>query len=78
MIITTVGRQTLGEEYCDLMQIQASRMTAPIVLERLLLLFWQVIIPYSINKAAHQLTRATRQPSGRTGPSDAPIAHLTK
>eukprot|EP01122_Echinamoeba_exundans_P013378 TRINITY_DN5837_c0_g2_i1.p1 TRINITY_DN5837_c0_g2~~TRINITY_DN5837_c0_g2_i1.p1 ORF type:complete len:355 (-),score=39.81 TRINITY_DN5837_c0_g2_i1:147-1172(-) len=65
-LTTLVGRQTLGEEYCDLMQIQASRMTAPIVFERLLLLFWQVIIPYSINKAAHQLTKATRQPTGHT------------
>jgi len=52
---TLLGQQTLGEEYCDIMQIKEKRLTALLFSERFLLLIWQVLIPYGLNKLVHRL-----------------------
>lgn len=59
-VSSLLGRQTLGEEYCDIMQIKQTRLTAVIFSERFLLLLWQVIVPYALNKLIHRLEILTQ------------------
>ncbi|KAG0197693.1 peroxisome biogenesis factor 10 [Mortierella sp. GBA30] len=51
---------TLGEEYCDIMQINSSCGTFPSLPRRSALVFWHVLIPYIYSKGAQELRRRTR------------------
>jgi len=55
-----IGRQTLGEEYCDIMQVKQNRLTSLFLSERFLLLMWQVLMPYVFNRIIKKLTVLTQ------------------
>jgi len=59
-VSSLLGQQTLGEEYCDIMQIKETRLTSLFFSERFLLLVWQVIVPYALNKLIHRLELLTQ------------------
>lgn len=43
---TLLGRQTLGEEYCDIMQVDGKRIIPPSILQRSSLVALTVLAPY--------------------------------
>ncbi|KAF9916924.1 peroxisome biogenesis factor 10 [Lobosporangium transversale] len=59
-LTTLLGTQTLGEEYCDIMQINSSTGTFPSLARRSALIFWHVLIPYIYSKGTQELRRRTR------------------
>ncbi|KAF9435097.1 peroxisome biogenesis factor 10 [Entomortierella beljakovae] len=59
-LTTLLGTQTLGEEYCDIMQINGSSGTFPSLPRRSALIFWHVLIPYIYSKGAQELRKRTR------------------
>ncbi|KAI1314650.1 peroxisome biogenesis factor 10 [Mortierella claussenii] len=59
-LTTLLGTQTLGEEYCDIMQINSSSGTFPSLARRSVLVFWHVLVPYIYSKGAQELRRRTR------------------
>ncbi|KAG0314066.1 peroxisome biogenesis factor 10 [Dissophora globulifera] len=59
-LTTLLGTQTLGEEYCDIMQIRSSSGTFPSVGRRSALVFWHVLVPYLYSKGAQELRRRTQ------------------
>ncbi|KAG0370227.1 peroxisome biogenesis factor 10 [Gamsiella multidivaricata] len=59
-LTTLLGMQTLGEEYCDIMQIKSSAGTFPSLPRRSALVFWHVLVPYLYSKGAQELRRRTR------------------
>ncbi|KAK3827277.1 MAG: Pex12 amino terminal region-domain-containing protein [Linnemannia elongata] len=65
-LTTLLGTQTLGEEYCDIMQINSSSGTFPSLPRRSTLVFWHVLVPYIYSKGAQELRRRTKpQPPQR-------------
>ncbi|KAF9927519.1 peroxisome biogenesis factor 10 [Linnemannia zychae] len=59
-LTTLLGTQTLGEEYCDIMQINSSSGTFPSLPRRSALVFWHVLIPYIYSKGSQELRRRAR------------------
>ncbi|CAG8568190.1 5323_t:CDS:2 [Ambispora gerdemannii] len=59
-LTTLLGTQTLGEEYCDILQISESTGKFPIVQKRAWLIFWHVILPYLYNRGTVELRRLTK------------------
>ncbi|KAF9175035.1 peroxisome biogenesis factor 10 [Mortierella sp. AD011] len=59
-LTTLLGTQTLGEEYCDIMQIRGSSGTFPSLARRSALVFWHVLVPYIYSKGAQELRKRTR------------------
>ncbi|KAF9106070.1 peroxisome biogenesis factor 10 [Mortierella sp. AM989] len=59
-LTTLLGTQTLGEEYCDIMQIKGSAGTFPSLPRRSALVFWHVLVPYIYSKGAQELRKRTR------------------
>eukprot|EP00002_Diphylleia_rotans_P011885 TRINITY_DN2338_c0_g1_i18.p1 TRINITY_DN2338_c0_g1~~TRINITY_DN2338_c0_g1_i18.p1 ORF type:complete len:316 (+),score=50.81 TRINITY_DN2338_c0_g1_i18:51-998(+) len=53
-LTTMRGSQTLGEEYCDIVQV-TQKYNVPTVMHRSRLIFWQVMMPYIINKSKARL-----------------------
>ncbi|KAF9945927.1 peroxisome biogenesis factor 10 [Mortierella alpina] len=69
-LTTLLGTQTLGEEYCDIMQINSSTGTFPSLPRRSALVFWHVLVPYIYSKGAQELRRRTRpQQPQRSSPA---------
>ncbi|KAF9431197.1 peroxisome biogenesis factor 10 [Podila epigama] len=60
-LTTLLGTQTLGEEYCDIMQISSSTNTFPSLPRRSALVFWHVLVPYLYSKGSQELRRRARQ-----------------
>ncbi|KAG0347048.1 peroxisome biogenesis factor 10 [Podila humilis] len=59
-LTTLLGTQTLGEEYCDIMQIRSSTSTFPSLPRRSALVFWHVLVPYLYSKGSQELRKRTR------------------
>ncbi|KAG0334142.1 peroxisome biogenesis factor 10 [Podila horticola] len=59
-LTTLLGTQTLGEEYCDIMQIRSSTNTFPSLPRRSALVFWHVLVPYLYSKGSQELRKRTR------------------
>ncbi|CAG8549054.1 10043_t:CDS:2, partial [Acaulospora morrowiae] len=59
-LTTLLGTQTLGEEYCDIMQISESTKKVPIIRKRATLIFWHVIFPYFYTKGINKIRRNAR------------------
>ncbi|KAF8926171.1 peroxisome biogenesis factor 10 [Dissophora ornata] len=59
-LTTLLGTQTLGEEYCDIMQIRSSAGTFPSLARRSALVFWHVLVPYIYSRGAQELRRRTQ------------------
>ncbi|KAF9159230.1 peroxisome biogenesis factor 10 [Actinomortierella ambigua] len=59
-LTTLLGMQTLGEEYCDIMQISNTTKTFPTLARRSALVFWHVLMPYLYSKGSQELRRRTR------------------
>jgi peroxin-10 len=71
-VTTAVGQQTLGEEYCDIIQIE-NRRTLPLVAEeRIFLILFHVLIPYSLNKLNSWASSLQRTEGIENHPSNAP------
>ncbi|MCJ1257069.1 peroxisome biogenesis factor 10 [Lignoscripta atroalba] len=49
-LTTLVGNRTLGEEYCDIIQIEDSTLRLPSVLRRAGYILSTVLLPYALNK----------------------------
>eukprot|EP01112_Ceratiomyxa_fruticulosa_P005684 TRINITY_DN1648_c0_g1_i1.p1 TRINITY_DN1648_c0_g1~~TRINITY_DN1648_c0_g1_i1.p1 ORF type:complete len:395 (-),score=55.99 TRINITY_DN1648_c0_g1_i1:118-1302(-) len=47
---TMMGAQTLGEEYCDIIQIKPERHLPPSSGDRGILVFWHVVVPYFLDR----------------------------
>ncbi|KAG0225761.1 hypothetical protein BGW42_004106 [Actinomortierella wolfii] len=74
-LTTLLGMQTLGEEYCDIMQINSATKTFPTLARRSALVFWHVLVPYLYSKGSQELRRRTRpqQHQRRPGHLDATL-----
>ncbi|KAF9334398.1 peroxisome biogenesis factor 10 [Podila minutissima] len=59
-LTTLLGTQTLGEEYCDIVQIMSSTSTFPSLPRRSALVFWHVLVPYLYSKGSQELRKRTR------------------
>ncbi|KAG0072018.1 peroxisome biogenesis factor 10 [Podila epicladia] len=59
-LTTLLGTQTLGEEYCDIVQIRSSTSTFPSLPRRSALVFWHVLVPYLYSKGSQELRKRTR------------------
>ncbi|TPX32096.1 hypothetical protein SeMB42_g07649 [Synchytrium endobioticum] len=59
-LTTLAGTQTLGEEYCDIMQITQGSLTVPSPLRRTLLVLSHILLPYLAHQAATWLRIASR------------------
>ncbi|CAG8544947.1 4565_t:CDS:10 [Paraglomus occultum] len=59
-LTTLLGTQTLGEEYCDILQISEKTNKFPAVKIRALVLFYQLILPYFFTRSVSKLRRSTR------------------
>lgn len=57
---TILGRQTLGEEYCDIIQVDGIRTIPSSTLQRFLLVFTQVLVPYICSKLSVHVERFLR------------------
>jgi peroxin-10 len=57
---TLMGRQTLGEEYCDIVQVDGMRTIPSSTLQRFFLIFWQIIVPYLCSKLSVHIDRFLR------------------
>jgi len=66
---TLSGSQTLGEEYCDIMQVHGNRLTSLLGWERTVLLLWHILVPYMYNKIIQKLTSLSRPKFNLSGPS---------
>ncbi|RIA93300.1 Pex12 amino terminal region-domain-containing protein [Glomus cerebriforme] len=59
-LTTLLGTQTLGEEYCDIMQISESTRQFPSAKKRAALIFLHVILPYLYTRGISELRRRTK------------------
>ncbi|KAL8280405.1 hypothetical protein RQP46_007053 [Phenoliferia psychrophenolica] len=57
-LTTLLGSQTLGEEYCDIMQYSVKSRKPPTARRRALLLSLHILLPYIISKAYSNARRA--------------------
>jgi len=49
-LTTFIGNRTLGEEYCDIIQIEDDTLKLPAILRRVGYILTSILLPYSINK----------------------------
>ncbi|GES74066.1 peroxisome biosynthesis protein [Rhizophagus clarus] len=60
-LTTLLGTQTLGEEYCDIMQISDStKQSLPSSSKRVTLIFWHIIFPYLYTRGISELRKRTK------------------
>ncbi|CAG8537073.1 11753_t:CDS:2 [Funneliformis mosseae] len=59
-LTTLLGTQTLGEEYCDIMQASESSKQFPSTSKRATLIFWHVILPYLYTRGISELRKRTK------------------
>ncbi|KAK4519546.1 uncharacterized protein ATC70_009782 [Mucor velutinosus] len=59
-LTTLLGTQTLGEEYCDIVQINQYNQTYPGLARRFLLVFTQAVLPYIYTRGAAELKKRGR------------------
>ncbi|KAG2207037.1 hypothetical protein INT46_001882 [Mucor plumbeus] len=59
-LTTLLGTQTLGEEYCDIVQINQYNQTYPGLVRRFLLVFSQAVLPYIYTRGAAELKKRAR------------------
>ncbi|CAO3667369.1 hypothetical protein G6F70_008390 [Rhizopus microsporus] len=59
-LTTLLGSQTLGEEYCDIVQINNSTLTYPRWMHRACLVFAHCLLPYIYSKGITELKKRSR------------------
>ncbi|PNS20551.1 Peroxisome bioproteinsis factor 10 [Sphaceloma murrayae] len=59
-LTTLVGNRTLGEEYCDIIQIEDSTLRLPSLLRRAGYILSSVLLPYSLSRLLPSLRRKLR------------------
>ncbi|KAI9473819.1 MAG: Pex12 amino terminal region-domain-containing protein [Benjaminiella poitrasii] len=59
-LTTLLGTQTLGEEYCDLVQIDDRHQTYPGLMRRFVLVFVQALLPYIYNRSVVEMKKRAR------------------
>ncbi|KAI8993237.1 Pex12 amino terminal region-domain-containing protein [Pilobolus umbonatus] len=60
-LTTLLGTQTLGEEYCDIVQINVHTHTYPSIIRRFCLFFAQTLLPYLYTRSMTVLKKNLRQ-----------------
>ncbi|KAI8984639.1 Pex12 amino terminal region-domain-containing protein [Mycotypha africana] len=60
-LTTLLGTQTLGEEYCELVQISDSSQTYPRFFRRFSLVFIQTLLPYIYTRSIAEIKKRSRQ-----------------
>ncbi|CAO3661344.1 unnamed protein product [Umbelopsis ramanniana] len=60
-LTTLLGTQTLGEEYCDIAQINVHSQTYPDLLRRSALVFSHVLLPYIYTRGFSEFRKRNRQ-----------------
>ncbi|ORX95187.1 hypothetical protein K493DRAFT_260700 [Basidiobolus meristosporus CBS 931.73] len=60
-LTTLLGSQTLGEEYCDILQVTTEAGTYPSLIRRALLVFLNVCAPYLAARGLTSLRKTSRQ-----------------
>ncbi|KAI8887736.1 hypothetical protein K501DRAFT_330357 [Backusella circina FSU 941] len=68
-LTTLLGTQTLGEEYCDIVQIDQSSQTFPGLIRRFSLVFTQALLPYIYTRTIAEMKKRSRQHRVTTDPS---------
>ncbi|KAG9292035.1 hypothetical protein G9A89_017934 [Geosiphon pyriformis] len=63
-LTTLVGTQTLGEEYCDILQVSESTKKFPNFQRRATQIFWHAIFPYFYTRGTAEIRKRTK-PSWR-------------
>eukprot|EP01128_Nolandella_sp_AFSM9_P009618 TRINITY_DN6245_c0_g1_i1.p1 TRINITY_DN6245_c0_g1~~TRINITY_DN6245_c0_g1_i1.p1 ORF type:complete len:302 (+),score=21.72 TRINITY_DN6245_c0_g1_i1:123-1028(+) len=69
VLTTAVGRQTLGEEYCDILQVDATDHVPSGAYQRIAFILWHVLIPYLYSALVRKLRSMANpppQPLGRS------------
>ncbi|KAI9319268.1 Pex12 amino terminal region-domain-containing protein [Dichotomocladium elegans] len=61
-LTTLLGTQTLGEEYCDLVQVNRTMEFYPGLLRRISLVFAHTLLPYIYSRGVAELKRRGRRP----------------
>eukprot|EP00741_Cyanophora_paradoxa_P012706 tig00020616_g12276.t1 len=64
-LTTLIGNRTLGEEYCDIVQIKHGSGSLPGTLTRASLVFWQSVAPYLWETGLSRAGTAARELEGR-------------
>lgn len=59
-LTTLFGKQTLGEEYCDIMQIEGKNSLPLVVEERIFLILFHILVPYLLNRLNSWATSLNR------------------
>ncbi|ORZ00208.1 Pex12 amino terminal region-domain-containing protein [Syncephalastrum racemosum] len=59
-LTTLLGTQTLGEEYCDLVQVNEGSQTYPLALRRFFLVSIHTLLPYIYTRGIAEVKRRTR------------------
>ncbi|CEP19419.1 hypothetical protein [Parasitella parasitica] len=67
-LTTLLGTQTLGEEYCDIVQVNSYNQTYPGIVRRFLLVFTQAVLPYIYTRGAAELKKRGRHQPPPPGP----------
>ncbi|KAI8375720.1 Pex12 amino terminal region-domain-containing protein [Choanephora cucurbitarum] len=60
-LTTLLGTQTLGEEYCDIVQINQYTHTYPNIMRRFILVFSKTLLPYIYTRTIAELKKRSRQ-----------------
>ncbi|OBZ86248.1 Peroxisome biogenesis factor 10 [Choanephora cucurbitarum] len=60
-LTTLLGTQTLGEEYCDIVQINQYTHTYPNIMRRFMLVFSKTLLPYIYTRSIAELKKRSRQ-----------------
>lgn len=76
-LTTLRGVQTLGEEYCDMLQVTASQ-DAVTTKKRLILFVCQIVVPYTINKTIRKLQILQNQATTKDGTMKAVLKNVSK
>ncbi|KAK8203042.1 Pex12 amino terminal region-domain-containing protein [Phyllosticta capitalensis] len=59
-LTTFVGNRTLGEEYCDIVQVEDDSLRLPSVVRRAAYIFASVLVPYGLGRVLPALRRRLR------------------
>ncbi|CAM0137759.1 unnamed protein product [Umbelopsis sp. WA50703] len=69
-LTTILGSQTLGEEYCDIAQINVHSSTYPGMVRRIALVFSHVLLPYLYTRGFLEFRKRNRQQARQRKESD--------
>ncbi|TPX63723.1 hypothetical protein SpCBS45565_g06417 [Spizellomyces sp. 'palustris'] len=75
-LTTAAGSRTLGEEYCDIMQVRSSTITPPSAMSRNALVLFHVLTPYIFTRLIAHIKSLSRRPSSAANPTQEKVIQL--